>query len=66
MKLNDEELFQKAPLILAKGQANYETLSDSTRDIFFLLKGKCEVVRQEIKYPIGSLVLKYHQSNQPD
>lgn len=58
-----QELFQKAPLILAKGQANFETLSDSTRDIFFLLKVKCEVVRQEIEYPIGSLVLKYHHSN---
>lgn len=61
-----QDLFKKAPLILAKGQANFETLSDLSRDIFFLLKVKCEVVRQEIEYPIGSLVLKYHQSNQPD
>ena len=61
-----QDLFKKAPLILAKGQANFETLNDLSRDIFFLLKVKCEVVRQEIEYPIGSLVLKYHQSNQPD
>jgi len=64
--LEFQELFQKAPVILAKGQANFESLSDTSRDIFFLLKVKCEIVQQEIGCPVGSLVLKYHQSNQPD
>ena len=54
-----QELYLNAPLVLAKGQANYETLSDTTRDIFFLLKLKCEVISKEIGYPKGSLTLEY-------
>jgi len=56
-----QDIFTKAPLVLAKGQANFETLSDASRDLFFLLKVKCEVVSEEINFPIGSLTLKYHQ-----
>ena len=56
-----QEIFTKAPLVLAKGQANFETLSDASRDLFFLLKVKCEVVSEEINFPLGSLTLKYHQ-----
>jgi uncharacterized protein with ATP-grasp and redox domains len=55
------ELFESAPLILAKGQANFETLSDVNRELYFLLKVKCEVVSQEINFPLGSLVLKHHK-----
>ncbi len=53
------ELFNSAPLILAKGQANLETLSDVHREVFFLLKVKCEVISKEINYPLGSLVLRH-------
>ena len=56
-----QDLFQVSPLVLAKGQANFETLSDNNRDIFFLLKVKCDVISKEIEYPVGSLVLKYHK-----
>ncbi len=56
-----QSLFFSAPLILAKGQANFETLSDSDRELFFLLKVKCEVVSSVIGYPIGSLTLKKNQ-----
>ena len=55
-----QDLFQNSPLVLAKGQANFETLNDNNRDIFFLLKVKCDVISKEIGYPVGSLVLKYH------
>ncbi len=56
-----QDIFTNAPLVLAKGQANFETLSNASRDLFFLLKVKCEVVSEEINFPIGSLTLKYHQ-----
>ena len=56
-----KDIFTNAPLVLAKGQANFETLSDPSRDLFFLLKVKCEVVSEEINFPLGSLTLKYHQ-----
>ena len=54
-----QQLYAQAPLVLAKGQANYETLNDADRDIFFLLKVKCDVVSKEIGYPLGSLVFQH-------
>jgi len=49
--------FEAADVILAKGQANYETVSDVEKPIFFLLKAKCEVIARDIGCPVGSLVL---------
>lgn len=57
-----QKAFQNADLILAKGQANYETLSEVDRDLFFLLTVKCEVIGQDIGLPVGSLTLNYHPS----
>jgi len=37
-------VFRHADIVIAKGQGNYETLSDCPRDIFFLLKAKCPVI----------------------
>ena len=34
-------IFETADLIIAKGQGNYETLSDVNKDIYFILKVKC-------------------------
>jgi len=48
-----QALFQNEPLILAKGQANYETLSDVPRDMFFLLKVKCEVVSRDSNFSMS-------------
>ena len=53
-----QQLFKKSNLILAKGQANYETLDTQGERIFFLLRVKCPIISREIKYSIGSLVLK--------
>ena len=36
--------FNRAPLIIAKGQGNFETLSDTRRPIAFLFRAKCDVV----------------------
>jgi len=52
------EHFHKADLIIAKGQGNYETLSEVNKDIYFLLKAKCPVIARDIGCPIGSLVLR--------
>ena len=49
--------FARAGLILAKGQANFESLDGCGQDIFFLFKVKCSVVARHIGHPIGSLVL---------
>lgn len=51
------QLFEKAELIIAKGQANYETLSAEGDRIFFLLQTKCPVIAADIGVPVGSIVL---------
>jgi len=52
------EQFAKAPLIIAKGQANYETLSETQAPVFFLLQAKCTVIAGDLHVPVGSVVLK--------
>lgn len=57
-----QDQFNSADLIIAKGQGNYETLSDTEGNIFFLLKAKCHVVAQNIGCEIGSSIL-YHRNS---
>ena len=52
------EHFDRADLIIAKGQGNYETLAGSDRPIFFLLRVKCAVIARDLHMPVGSFVLK--------
>lgn len=52
------ERFNEADLIIAKGQGNYETLSEVDKDIYFLLKAKCPVIADDIGCQIGSLVMR--------
>lgn len=52
------ERFDQAELIVAKGQANYETLSGSQGPIFFLLQAKCSVIAGDLGVKTGSTVLK--------
>jgi len=49
--------FDDADLIIAKGQGNYETLSDVDKNIFFLVRPKCNVLARHLGCEIGSLVL---------
>lgn len=49
------EAFNKAELIISKGQGNYETLSDIRRPLFFLFRAKCRVVTDALGgVPMGS------------
>jgi uncharacterized protein with ATP-grasp and redox domains len=52
--------FQEADLVIAKGQGNFETLSDAPKKIFFLLKAKCPVVAEHIGCEINSMLLLPH------
>jgi len=49
--------FAEADLILAKGQGNFETLSDEPHNIFFLFKAKCSVIAAHAGVPVGTHVL---------
>jgi uncharacterized protein with ATP-grasp and redox domains len=50
--------FDEADLIIAKGQGNYETLSEVEKDIFFMLKAKCPVIARDLACHVGGLILR--------
>jgi uncharacterized protein with ATP-grasp and redox domains len=58
-----KQLFNQSNFILAKGQANYETLDREGDRVFFLLRIKCPVVSREIGYPVGNLVFEQGKQN---
>lgn len=57
--------YNKADLIIAKGQGNYEALSDEEKNIFFLLKIKCPVVVESFnsRYKLGDIVVDKAQTS---
>lgn len=53
------EAFHSADLIISKGQANYETLSDlKDPRIFFLLRAKCKSIAKDLGCDQGAFVIK--------
>ena len=50
--------FGDADVIIAKGQGNYEALSECDGKVFFLLIVKCPVVARDLGVAVGDLVLK--------
>ncbi|HLB73420.1 MAG TPA: ARMT1-like domain-containing protein [Sedimentisphaerales bacterium] len=50
--------FEDADLIIAKGQGNYETLSDLDKNIFFILKAKCPVIAVDLGCEVGEMILR--------
>jgi len=57
------ETFDNAPLILAKGQANYETLSESGPRVYCLLQAKCPVIATDLTCAVGGAIVR--QSSVP-
>lgn len=58
--------YNQATLIIAKGQANYGTLSEEGPRVFFLLQTKCPVIARDVGMPIGSLIIYQGQGNGAD
>ena len=50
-------LYQKAELIISKGQGNYEALSEEDRPTFFLFRAKCPVITEDVGCNVGDMVL---------
>ena len=50
-------LFEKADLVIAKGQGNFETLLKVNRPIYFLFKVKCDVIARRSSLPVGTIAL---------
>ncbi len=55
------KIFNKADLIISKGQGNYESLSSATGPIFFLLVAKCPVIARDIGCRVGDVILMSHK-----
>ncbi len=53
------DLFNRADLVIAKGQGNFETLLNAERSIYFLFKVKCEVISELCGYPVGTGLLYF-------
>jgi len=50
--------YRGAKLVIAKGQANYETLSEEGPRLFFLLQVKCPVIARDLGVAVGGIVLR--------
>jgi uncharacterized protein with ATP-grasp and redox domains len=55
--------FSTADLAIAKGQGNYETLSDVDKNIFFILKAKCPVIASDLGCGVGEMILRRSQAH---
>jgi damage-control phosphatase, subfamily I len=52
------DAYRSADLVVAKGQGNYESLSEETGRLFFLLKAKCPVIARDLGVRVGGTILK--------
>lgn len=52
------DLFNKADIVISKGQGNFEALSDSSREIYFLLKAKCERIAEAVGVELNKYAFK--------
>lgn len=52
------QMLDDAEFTIAKGQGNYEGLSNESYRIFFLLKAKCRIIARDIGVNKGDIILK--------
>jgi uncharacterized protein with ATP-grasp and redox domains len=52
------QTLNESEFVIAKGQGNYEGLSNESRPIFFLLKVKCQIIADDIGVAKGDILLK--------
>jgi damage-control phosphatase, subfamily I len=52
------DIYYNAELIIAKGQGNFEALSEQNENIFFVLQSKCDTLSRSIGAPVGGLIVK--------
>ena len=56
-RLEFRRRFADADLIIAKGQGNFESLSNEPGNLFFLFKVKCPVIADHVNQPVGKQML---------
>ncbi|MDZ4199137.1 MAG: ARMT1-like domain-containing protein [Kiritimatiellia bacterium] len=52
------EWYERADLIIAKGQGNYESLAGTAKNTFFLFTVKCPLIALAVGESVGTMVLK--------
>ncbi|MCG8687787.1 MAG: ARMT1-like domain-containing protein [Desulfobacterales bacterium] len=52
-----QDIYNRADMIIAKGQGNFETLNHEDSRIFFLFKAKCPVVVRHADCELGDVVI---------
>jgi uncharacterized protein with ATP-grasp and redox domains len=52
------DCFENADLLIAKGQGNYETLSDADKNIFFILRAKCPIIARDLDCKVGEMIFR--------
>jgi len=53
-----KKILDQSEFVIAKGQGNYEALSNENRPIFFLLKVKCKIIADDIGVSKGDILLR--------
>ena len=59
-----QRAYHDADIIVAKGQGNYEAMSEEKGPVYFFLKVKCPAVSRETGEPVGTYLLKRGRSFQ--
>jgi damage-control phosphatase, subfamily I len=52
-----KQVYNDADVVIAKGQANFETLNTADREIYFLTQIKCPVIAEHYNYVLGDWVV---------
>ena len=53
-------IYKKADIVISKGQGNFEALSTTKRQVFFLFMAKCPVIAKDVGCEVGDVILLYH------
>ena len=53
-------IYKKADMVISKGQGNFEALSTTKRQVFFLFMAKCPVIAEDVGCEVGNVILLYH------
>ncbi len=51
-------VYDESDLVISKGQGNFEVLEGEDKNIFFILKAKCDIIARCLSVDLGSLILK--------
>lgn len=50
------DIFDRADVVISKGQGNFEALSDCGREVYFLLKAKCAMIARRLDISMNEYV----------